>query len=188
MATTARERDRRPSSPSRISSILLTPRAVIALALAVIVAAIIVIGTQNDKTPADSGKITGATGGNGSHHGSGGKKHHGGTTTTSTSTIPTTTTPVVAKHATLKLVPTATVWICVENQAGKPLIAATDYTAGETIPSLRARQLLVTLGNAGVTMTADGKPYNLTAGSSAIALRITPTGVKTLSPAPTCQQ
>ncbi len=189
MATTARERDRRSSSPSRIGNALLTPRAVIGVALAVIVAAIIVIGTQNDKSPNGGGKITGATSGTGHHH-DGGKKHHGGSTTTNTNTntAGTTTIPVVAKHATLKLVPTATVWICVENQAGKPLIPAGDYAAGQTIPSLRARQLLVTLGNAGVTMTADGRPYTPTAGSSAIALRITPTGVKSLTPAPTCQK
>jgi hypothetical protein len=189
MATTARERDRRPAPSRRISSVLLTPRAVIVLALVVIVAALYVIGNQNGKTPAGSGKIAPANT-TGTHHHGGHHHKGGGSTTPITSTTGTTTAPVVPKIATLKLVPTTTVWICVENQAGKPLMSATDYSAGQTIPNLRARELLLTLGNAGVTMTADGKPYTPTvpAGSAAIGLRITPTGVKRLSPAPTCGQ
>ena len=198
MATTARERDRRSSSrrPSRIGGALLTPRAVIGFALIVIVVAIYVIGTQNNKTPSGSGKITGATGGSGRHGGSGGNRHRGGTSTTNTTNTNTgantsttnTTTVTVAKRASLKLVPTATVWICVENQAGKPLLTAGDFTTGQTIPTFHSRQILLTLGNAGVTMTADGQPYtpSAQAGSAAISLRITPTGVKTLTPAPTC--
>jgi cytoskeletal protein RodZ len=185
MATTARERDRRPAPSRRITGALLTPRAVIVLALVVIVAALYVIGNQNGKTPAGSGKIAPANT-TGTHH-HGGRHRKGGSTTTNTntSTTGTTITPVVPKTATLKLVPTATVWICVENQLGKPLMSATDYYANQTIPTLKARELLVSLGNAGVTMTADGKPYT-PSGAAPIALRITPAGVKPLSPAPTC--
>ena len=193
MATTARERDRRSSPPSRISGALLTPRTLIVLALAVIVAALVLIGTQNNKNPAGSGNLTPATANNGSGHhqdGSGTGKKHRGTTTTNTGTTNTITAPVIPKHASVKLVPTATVWICVENQAGKPLMTAGDYSVGQTIPTFHARQLLITLGNTGVTMTANGKPYTPTAqaGSAAIGLRVTPTRVKPLSPAPTCGQ
>jgi cytoskeleton protein RodZ len=192
MATTARERDRRRSSttPSRVAGALLTPRTVIVIALVVIIAAIYVIGTQNDKTPSNGNNaIAPATNNKGSghhHHGTGGRTRTD--TTTNTVTTSTTTTPVVAKLASLKLVPTAKVWICVENQAGKPLMSAGDYDVGQTLPTFHAKQLLVTLGNAGVTMTADGKPVTPTtlAGQSAIGLRITPTHVKHLSPAPTC--
>ena len=193
MATTARERDRRSSPPSRISGALLTPRTLIVLALAVIVAALVLIGTQNNKNPAGSGNLTPATANNGSGHHqdrSGTGKKHRGTTTTNTGTTNTITAPVIPKHASVKLVPTATVWICVENQAGKPLMTAGDYSVGQTIPTFHARQLLITLGNTGVTMTANGKPYTPTAqaGSAAIGLRVTPTRVKPLSPAPTCGQ
>jgi cytoskeletal protein RodZ len=189
MATTARERDRRSSSrsrqPSRIGSALLSPRTVIVFALVVIVLALIVIGNQNNKNNAGSGNPTLATKGTGHH------RHHTGTntgpatTTTQTQTTNTVTTPVTAS---LKLAPTAGVWICVENQSGKPLMSAHTYEPGTTIPTLHARQLLVTLGNAGVTMTVNGQPYTPTtqAGSAAISLKITPTGVKPLTPAPTC--
>lgn len=188
MATTARERDRRPAPARRMSNAVLRPGVVIVLALVVIVAALYVIG-NGGKTPTGSGKIVPANT-TGTHHRHRGKGAGTTTTNSSTSTTGTNTTPAIPKNATLKLVPTATVWICVENQAGKPLMSATDYSVGQTIPSLRARELLLTLGNAGVTMTANGKPYTPTVppGSGAIGLRITPTGVKPLSPAPTCGQ
>jgi cytoskeletal protein RodZ len=190
MATTARERDRRSSaSPSRLAGALLTPRTVIVLALVVIVAALYVIGTQNGKNPSNGANaIAPATTNKGHHH-----HHRTGTSTrtdtaTNTVTTNTATTPPIATVASLKLVPTARVWICVENQAGKPLMSAGDYDVGQTLPTFHAKQLLVTLGNAGVTMTANGKPVTPTeqAGQSAIGLRITPTHVKPLTPAPTC--
>ncbi len=196
MATTARERDRhsRSRSPSRIGGALLTPRIVIGLALVVIVVALYLIG-NNGKNPSGGGSpIAPATAnkGSGHHHhrgsgtttGAGGTKTQANTITTNTNTV---TTPV---RASLKLVPTARVWICVENQAGKPLMAAAIFDVGQTLPTFHARQLLITLGNAGVTMTADGKAYSpaASAGSAAIGLRITPTSVKPLTPAPTCGQ
>ena len=192
MASTTRERDRRKSGPSRLGGALLSPRSVIIVALVVIVVALYVIGSHNGGKNANGGgnTISPATTPSGSHRHGGTGTNGGGTTTTQTQTTPTQTTPLVATNASLKLVPTTTVWICVENQAGKPLMTARDYTVGETIPTLHARQLLMTLGNAGVTMTANGKSYTPTvpAGSAAIGLRVTPTGVKRLSPAPTCGQ
>jgi cytoskeletal protein RodZ len=191
MATTTRERDRRSSSrqPSRISSALLSPRTVIVFALIVIVLALIVIGNnQNGKGPSNGGNaIAPATNNKGSgHHHAGTGTHTGtGTTTTGTKTTNTLTTPVVPKRASLKLVATSTVWVCVENQAGKPLMSAGDVTVGQTLPTFHARQILLALGNAGVTMTADGKSYT-PSGGAPIALRITPTGVKPLATAPTC--
>lgn len=186
MATTARERDRRPAASRRVSTTLLRPGVVIVLALVVIVAALYVIGNQNGKSPAGSGKIVPATNTTGSHHHRG---HHGrgsGATSTGTNTGTggTNTTPVVPAKARLTLVPTEPDWICVENQAGKPLMSATIYQPGHNIPTLTARELLVNLGNAHVTMTVNGKPY--TPSGSSIGLRITPAGVKPLSPGPTC--
>ncbi len=190
MTTTARERDRerRSRGPSRLSGALLAPRALIVLALVVIVVALILIGNHNGKNPAGSGRpITPATtGGDARRH------HHGRAPTggrTTTGTTPTTTTAVVPRNVSLRLVPTATVWICVENQFGHPLMAARDYAPGESIPTLHARQLLLTLGNTGVTMTVDGRPYSPTAqpGGVAIGLRVTRAGVRSLSPAPTCR-
>ena len=184
MATTARDRDRRPAATRRVSNALLRPGVVIVLALVVIVVALYVIGNQNGKTPAGSGKIAPATKTNGTHHH---RRHHGkgGGAATNTSTTGTTSTPVVPKQATLKLVPTATVWICVQNQAGRPLMTARDYSAGEVLPPVKARQMLITLGNTSVTMTADGKPYPLS-GGNVTSLEITPRGVTTSAAPATC--
>jgi cytoskeletal protein RodZ len=191
MATTARERDRRANSrrPSRVGSALLSPRTVIGVALAVIVVAIYVIGTNNNKNTPGGGTPAPATDGTGHHHRGSGTTTGAGTTTTQakTSTTNTVTTPATAS---LTLAATAPVWICVENQAGKPLMTARDYTVGETIPTLRARQILLTLGNTAVTMAVDGKPYTPTvpSGSAVVALKITPAGASRLTPAPTCGQ
>ena len=182
MAPTARERDRRRATPGRFRSVLFSPRSVIVVALIVIVAALWVIGSRNGaKNP--SGGSNGITPANtkGAHHHRSG--HNGGTTTTGTQTSSTTTstntnTTTAPKNAFLTLVPTATVWICVENQSGKPLMTAADYSPGQTIPKLHARAILVTLGNTSVTMTANGKPYPLT-GGNVTSLRITPHGVTT---------
>jgi cytoskeleton protein RodZ len=195
MATTARERDRRsgsrarPRQPSRIGRVLLSPRTVIVAAVIVIVVALYLIGNHNNKNTPGSGNPALATGGLRHHHHGAGTRTGAGTTTTggstTTATTNTVTTPV---RASLKLVPTTTVWICVENQAGKPLLTAGDFAAGQTIPTFHARQILLTLGNTGVTMTANGQPYTPTErpGSAAISLKITPTGVTRLTPAPTC--
>ena len=195
MATTARERDRRSSArrPSRIGALLMSPRTVIVLAVIVIVLALIVISRPTNRTPAGGGSpIAGATTGDkGSGQSGSGHRKRGGTTSTQTVTTPTTTTSVTRPpRASLKLVPTSTVWICVENQAGKPLMTAGDFTVGQAIPTFHARQLLLTLGNTAVTMTVNGRPYTPQAqpGGSAIGLRITPTTIKPLTPAPTCGQ
>ena len=75
-------------------------------------------------------------------------------------------------------------WICVENQAGVPLVTAT-YNPGQTIPTISAPGLLVTLGNTSVTLTADGKPYALSGGQTT-NLKITPQGVTTSATAASC--
>ncbi len=182
MATTARERDRH-RNPSRATLWLLSPRGVIGLAVVVILVALYVIGTVigggNNATPPTN---TVADGGH--HH----KKHRHTSTDSSTSTTQSITTPPPPPaKATLALVPTGTVWVCVENKAGKPLVPGVIYNAGQTIPSQRSSELLVSLGNAHVTAKVDGKAYAVT-GTSAIGLKITPRGASALSSPPTCGQ
>jgi cytoskeleton protein RodZ len=182
MASTARERDKHRNH-SRMADWLLSPRGVIGLAVVVILAALYVIGTVigsgNTTTPPTN---TVADGGH--HH----KKTHSHTSTgRSTSTTQTITTPLPPSKATLALVPTGTVWVCVENKAGKALVPGVIYTAGQTIPAQSSSELLVSLGNSHVTATVDGKAYTVT-GSSAIGLKITPQGASPLTKPPTCGQ
>ena len=48
-------------------------------------------------------------------------------------------------------------------------------------PTLKSTELLITLGNNGVTMHADGKPYTVKASPAAIGLQVLPTGVSLLA-------
>jgi cytoskeleton protein RodZ len=108
-------------------------------------------------------------------------KTHVATTTPTTST-----TAVAPTEATLKLVPTGSVWVCVETPAGAKLIDSVTETVGAKVPSLKGSELLVTLGNASMTVTANGKPYKLTASSTPIGLKVTPKGVSALPQGPDC--
>jgi cytoskeleton protein RodZ len=88
---------------------------------------------------------------------------------------------------TLNLVPTSTVYVCVEDGHGKRLINGVEYTAGQTVPTETAKKLLITLGNDAVQMKVDGKPVAIAPGSP-IGYELTP-GKTTVLPAgqlPTC--
>jgi hypothetical protein len=164
-----RERDRGPRAPR---GPLLPPWLVIGLVLAAVVAALYFIGLRNN---AKAPNPTSAR--NTNRH----RTH-------------TTTTPPVKHHkprpklVRLKLVPTGPVYICVENRAGKILVPGTTYTAGQTLPTLKSRQLFLTLGNNALTMTVNGKPHSVPASSSAISLKVTSRGISSLRPGhgPTC--
>jgi cytoskeleton protein RodZ len=165
-----RDRDRGPSPPR---GPLLPPWALIGIVLVAVVAALYFIGLGNNaKQPSPTSAR------NSSHH------HHHHTTTT---------TPLKhrkprPKLARLKLVPTGPVYICVENRTGKILVPGTTYAAGQTVPTLKAKQLFVTLGNNAVTVTADGKPYPVAASANPIGLKVTGKGVSVLAAGhgPTC--
>jgi cytoskeleton protein RodZ len=78
------------------------------------------------------------------------------------------------KSVSVTLVPTGQVYVCMVNGAGKVLIAGKIYDTGETIPTEKAGRLRLTLGNASVTVTANGKPVAVSDSSSAIGLQFTP--------------
>ena len=97
-------------------------------------------------------------------------------------------TPPTPTPATLALVPTGTVYVCLVNGAGKKLINEQTFAAGQTIPTARGHKLLLTLGNASVTMKANGTPYTVAPSPSAIRLEITRSGVTHIpfATTPTC--
>jgi Helix-turn-helix domain/RodZ C-terminal domain len=97
--------------------------------------------------------------------------------------------PAAPTSVTLKLVPTATVYVCLVNEHGTKLIDERTFTSGETIPTETARKLLLTLGNASVQMKVNGKPVPVAPSPSAIRLMITPPGTVRhilFSQTPTC--
>jgi len=105
-----------------------------------------------------------------------------------TPTVAIRTTPTLPSIATLKIVPTGTVYVCLVNGGGTRLINERTFSAGETIPTERGPKLLLTLGNASVSMKVDGKPVPVTPSPTAIRLLITPSAVRHIpfSQTPTC--
>ena len=88
---------------------------------------------------------------------------------------------------TLKLVPTSTVYVCVEDGNGKRLVPGVIYGAGQSIPTAKAKKLLITLGNSGVQMKVNGKTMTVAPGAP-VGYELTPGTAKLLSRAamPTC--
>ena len=164
-----RERERRARGP-RVPS-----WAPIGLAVVIVLVLLFVVGiaSQPGGNPAPAHKSA--------------RHHHATTLAKSTSTSTTTAKPARA-FATLQLVPTGTVYVCLVNGVGTKLINEQTYSLGQTIPHEHGHKLLLTLGNASVTMKADGKPYTVTPSSTAIRLLITPTAVTPIpfSMTPTC--
>jgi cytoskeleton protein RodZ len=160
----ARERDRRP--PRRLPG-----WAPIAIVLVAILAILFVVGSLGGTTTTTSTVA---------HNPGARRKVHRATSAR----------PTVAPHATvtLKLAPTALVYVCLVNGRGTKLIDEQTFNVGETIPTETARKLLLTLGNASVLMKVNGKSVPVTPSPNAIRMLITPTGVTPIpdTQTPTC--
>jgi cytoskeletal protein RodZ len=171
-----RERERKRRRPR------LGPVALVVLVLAVVAAALFVVGSLSPGSNNSSTNSTTIT--------------TSARNTTSTSTHTATTTvhhhrrpppPPKPTTVTLKLVPTSSLYVCVEDGNGNKLINGVTYAAGQTIPTEKAAKLMVTLGNDAVQMKVNGKPVTPTVGSP-IGYELTP-GKTTPLPAgqlPTC--
>jgi cytoskeletal protein RodZ len=168
----------RPSQrPNQRPPRVISPPLLIGIALVLIVVALWVVGNltgSSNKAPSAQVTSTPKT-----------ITHKQKTKRTKPKATTPTGTTVANTTATLKIVPTGTIYICVESASGKPLIA-TEYTAGETVKPVSGTKLLVNLGNADATLTVNGKSYTPSADTYPIGLEILPTGVKTLSRGPQC--
>ena len=133
--------------------------------------------------------IVGSLGG--SDGGSAGSPSTGGDRTVPTTTQSRAHRRAVAPaptQASVKLVPTATVYVCLVDGGGRVLIPGTQFTAGQQVPVYKAQRLRLTLGNNAVQMRVNGRPLVVPASSTAIAYEITPSGAQPLplDQAPTC--
>ncbi len=173
MASFSRERDReRPRGPR---GPLLPPWAPIGFVLVVIVAALFVVGTVFG-----GGNSSKSNSPRGIHAGT-----HRRARPPSGHQAP---APAKPQTATVRMVPTAPVYVCLVNGHGKKLINEQTFTPSETVPTEAGRKLLLTLGNANVQLKVNGHAVPLSQSSTAIRLLITGSGEQRIpsSMQPTC--
>lgn len=88
----------------------------------------------------------------------------------------------------LSLRATSTVWVCLLGDAKRKLIPGVDLRAGERSGPFHARRYQVTLGNAHVSLTVNGRPMSVPESTHAIGYEITAAGSRPLAATsqPTC--
>ena len=157
ISSLGRERERRRRRPSRLGRV-----AAVVLVLAAVVAALFVVGSLSKNnnnatstTPPPTTNSARSTRTSTTHH------HHRPAPPPKPTTV------------TLKLVPTSSVYVCLEDGNGKKLIPGVIFTSGQSIPTETAKKLMLTLGNDSVLMKVNGKPVTPTVGSP-IGYELTP--------------
>ena len=121
------------------------------------------------------------TGGSGSDE-DGGKRRAGAAQPT---TKTTTTTP---DEATVSLSATGTVWVCLVDRAGRPLVNGETLTAGESRGPFKDTELQLTLGNGAMEIELNGDPVSIPSAANPVGFALTPEGSRPLAAAdrPTC--
>jgi len=96
--------------------------------------------------------------------------------------------PVAPARASVRIVPTGTVYVCLVDGGGRVLIPGSQFEAGQQVPVYKARKLRLTLGNNAVQLRVNGRAMSVPASSTAIAYEVTPSGARALplDQAPTC--
>lgn len=96
----------------------------------------------------------------------------------------------VRREASLKLAPTAPVWICLEDDQQRKLIPGVVTSPGDTsvAKAFHAKYLTMTLGNGNLTMQVNGKQVDVPQLAQPIGYRVTPKGRSELAMGqrPTC--
>jgi len=123
------------------------------------------------------------TGGSGEKHG--GTRHRGGGKAGATKPTTTTTTP---SEASVTLTPTGTVWVCLVDRSGKPLVNGETLSAGDERGPFKDRELKLTLGNGEIRIELNGNAVPIPSAAEPVGFDLTPDGARPLSEAdrPTC--
>jgi len=102
------------------------------------------------------------------------------------STPTTTTTP--SDQVSVELRATAAVWVCLVDERGTPIVDSETLSADQSRGPFRAGRFDVTFGNGSVEMTVNGQPADIPQVAEPIGYRISPAGLRQLSPSsrPNC--
>jgi transcriptional regulator with XRE-family HTH domain len=131
--------------------------------------------------------ILGLTGGSSEDGGGVGRKSGHGADRHRKTTTTTTPAPEPAQ-ASVRLTPTGTVWVCLVDQSGKPLVNGETLTTGDDRGPFKGRRLQLTLGNGAMRIELNGKPVPVADAPDPQGFDLTPDGASALPPAdrPTC--
>jgi len=151
--------------------------AVAALAVVAVVGIIFVLGVTGGSGGGEGGRT--ANGPKQAHH----RHHHGGDRGASKPKPNPTPT-----EASIELHPTGTVWVCLVDQSGKPLVNGETLSAGQSRGPFRGPGFEVNLGNGAVQIRADGRDVGVPDSPNPLGYRVSPDGVSALGPTsrPTC--
>jgi cytoskeleton protein RodZ len=124
--------------------------------------------------------ITGGSdtkGGGGGHRGGNGGGKQTSTTTSST-----------PSEASVLLSPTGTVWVCLVDHSGKPLVNGETLTSGDDRGPFKDRDLKLNLGNGEIRVELNGEPVSIPSAANPVGFDLTPEGARPLSTSarPTC--
>lgn len=99
-----------------------------------------------------------------------------------------TTTTSTPSEASVLLTPTGTVWVCLVDGAGKPLVDGETLSTGDQRGPFKDRELKLTLGNGEIRIELNGKPVSIPSAANPVGFDLTPQGAKPLptSARPTC--
>ena len=105
----------------------------------------------------------------------------GGSTTTQAPAQP-------PQRVSLRLTATGTVWVCLVDDDGRPVVEGVTLTPGEEQGPFRARAFEITIGNGQVEMEANGEPVPVPPAAEPLGYRVTPDKTSELAGAeqPTC--
>jgi cytoskeleton protein RodZ len=125
--------------------------------------------------------VTGGSENKGGHH----RHHHGGKGGSATSTTTTTSTPT---EASVTLQPIGTVWVCLVDHSGAPLVNAETLAAGDDRGPFKDRDMKLNLGNGEIRIELNGKQVPIPSAGEPTGFDLTPEGAKPLSASerPTC--
>jgi hypothetical protein len=131
-------------------------------------------------TRGSSPKKTAGTGDSGNDHRTGAQQHRHPRARRRTGTS--------TGEVSVSLQATAPVWVCLINGAQQKLIPGVDLRPGQRNGPFHAKRFEVTLGNASVNLTVNGRPVAVPASTSAIGYAIGPRGTTSLATGrgPTC--
>lgn len=77
------------------------------------------------------------------------------------------------KRVRLKIVPTATVWVCLENADGKRLVSSQTLQAGQERGTFTSRKFRLTLGNGQARLVVNGKSRSVPPSSNPVGYEVT---------------